>query len=757
MLRPDGPRSSQLAGWQKRQNRGGQKGVPSLMGDRSRILNSRLVAGRDARPWLSGSIHYWRLEPVVWAKALQAIKGLGFEMICTYIPWSVHEVRRGVFDFGEKDPKKEVERFLRLAGDMGLWAIVRPGPHINSELTYFGFPKRLLKMEHLLARSATGTPVFLPAPFRAFPVPSYASEAFYEELSLYFDALAPRLRPLLSPDGPVVAVQADNEMSLFFRMQPFDQDYSEEAVALYRTFLREHYGDDLGTLRRTHRCAYRAFDDVVPPRTFSASSFRSLPRYTDWAKFKAHLIRYGVQRVRRMLEQRGLTALLYTHNYPTPFPQTPLEVWEMEKEVVDVQGMDSYPTRRDYLVLKKGGQYLSTMSRLPASCEFSSGFVAFSPTVTLRDQKFTAPTLLMHGIKGINFYMLVERDRWCGSPITRRGNLRPEYARFFREFTDLYHRLSIPDLEGESAVLLLLPRLYRQVELVSSLFSPLPIDLISEVGGLPRDLGVREDRLGLEVPPALCFVWFEDSWYRFLHIKQVPFQLGSDELRLSDLYRYRVLIVPTLPFAPSPLVRLCSEYVATGGTLIAGPCVPRYDERMMPARFELFDGVETAGQRKTRQALGLSWRLCDAVKVHRRREVLVDQEGTPVAAVKRHGKGKMLFFAGIPTIPQDGCPQDLADWWVSQFSGYGLGRFSLTADGLDHAVRKSDERCFLFLANATGENQTTQIKSADGRAYVLNLDGEDRRLPLQVTLPPYTVRVFEFKEETAPAQPERAR
>ena len=35
----------------------------------------------------------------------------------------------------------------------------------------------------------------------------------------------------------------------------------------------------------------------------------------------------------------------------------------------------------------------------------------------------------MNGIKAFNFYMLVERERWQGSPITRHGELPHRHTR----------------------------------------------------------------------------------------------------------------------------------------------------------------------------------------------------------------------------------------------------------------------------------------------------------------------------------------
>ena len=43
------------------------------------------------------------------------------EFYKTYIPWNIHEPEEGIFDFGGN---KDVERFVELAGDMGLYVIL---------------------------------------------------------------------------------------------------------------------------------------------------------------------------------------------------------------------------------------------------------------------------------------------------------------------------------------------------------------------------------------------------------------------------------------------------------------------------------------------------------------------------------------------------------------------------------------------------------------------------------------------------------
>ena len=205
-----------------------------------------LTLGGRACDWLSGSLHYWRIDQALWSDILARCADMGLEIICSYVPWSVHELGPDSFDFRGR---RDVRRFCELASDQGLAVHLRPGPHINAELTGFGFPARVLADSRIMARGPAGTPVWIPAPPRAFAVPSYASTDFWREVTRWFDALEPILAPLLAPRGPVFAVQADNENSYFFRTAPFDLDYHPESVVGFRQWLRERYGGQVSAYR----------------------------------------------------------------------------------------------------------------------------------------------------------------------------------------------------------------------------------------------------------------------------------------------------------------------------------------------------------------------------------------------------------------------------------------------------------------------------------------------------------------------------
>ena len=92
-----------------------------------------LEIGGQTVPVYSGAVHYWRLERERWPLILDQVQALGFQMLETYIPWSVHETAPGQFDWGQLDARKDLEAFMALCEQRGLWLLVRPGPLINAE------------------------------------------------------------------------------------------------------------------------------------------------------------------------------------------------------------------------------------------------------------------------------------------------------------------------------------------------------------------------------------------------------------------------------------------------------------------------------------------------------------------------------------------------------------------------------------------------------------------------------------------------
>lgn len=145
----------------------------------------------DGEPFkiISGSIHYFRVVPEYWRDRLEKLKALGCNTVETYIPWNLHEPKKGEFRF---DGMLDVERFIRLAGELGLYVILRPSPYICAEWELGGLPPWLLGEDGMR--------------FRVYYPP------YLKHVKEYYQVLMKKLAPLqIDNGGPVIMMQVENE------------------------------------------------------------------------------------------------------------------------------------------------------------------------------------------------------------------------------------------------------------------------------------------------------------------------------------------------------------------------------------------------------------------------------------------------------------------------------------------------------------------------------------------------------------------
>ena len=141
---------------------------------------------------VSAGIEYARVPHELWKDRLMRLKRAGFNCIEIYTFWNFHEPREGVFDFsGDHD----LEAFLRLAGKMGLYAIVRVGPYYCAEWDNGGYPLWLRFKPGLKVREDNAV--------------------FEKYTDRFFDRLLPIVcRQQINHGGPVILVQLENEHTL---------------------------------------------------------------------------------------------------------------------------------------------------------------------------------------------------------------------------------------------------------------------------------------------------------------------------------------------------------------------------------------------------------------------------------------------------------------------------------------------------------------------------------------------------------------
>lgn len=138
---------------------------------------------------IAGAIHYFRVPREYWKDRLIKLKACGFNTVETYIAWNMHEMKEGIFDYSDM---LDVEEFLSVAQEIGLYAIVRPGPYICSEWDFGGLPWWLLKNDSMHLRCMDSD--------------------YLQATDRFFDDLIPRIaKHQISNGGNVLLVQVENE------------------------------------------------------------------------------------------------------------------------------------------------------------------------------------------------------------------------------------------------------------------------------------------------------------------------------------------------------------------------------------------------------------------------------------------------------------------------------------------------------------------------------------------------------------------
>jgi beta-galactosidase len=543
--------------------------------------NGLYLEGRQITLY-SGSVHYWRHAPESWRDILEGIKDLGFEVVSVPVPWGLHEAGPGIFDFGQKNPQKDLPKFLGLCRDVGLLAVVRPGPIVDEDMPHGGFPLRVIRNPAVWAQTSTGSPAVSSRFAYPTAIPSYASEKFFQEIGKFYDKLMPLLAPLQFSDGPVILFQLNRETAFMGRIRAYDLDYCPESVALYRQFLSETYGS-IEELNAVYGTKYAAVSEISPPKSCDAVVQRDLPWHIDWVAYKEHLIRRFLRRLADMLRERGLSVPLAVDG--AAVFSTPIDSLEIQKTLeTPLVGMEIDARPSEYPALAQQVRYLTGSCRLPYVSRFGCGGSWLSRHVNSpAELEFTVLCAVMHGMSAVDFHMLAEGDRWVGSPIRRSGRFREEYAQLFRKLSAFFEQYRIWESKKNCRTLVLIARGLERYHAAFSTLNQAYLGLLR----LPLVFSKVPSALGFQTEPVLQSFREEGSWIReacrYLEHAQVEYNLADTHLVLDELTKYDMVFVPTADFMDPQEQEKFLEFAGRGGHMVFGPALPTLDNRLNPA------------------------------------------------------------------------------------------------------------------------------------------------------------------------------
>lgn len=390
-------RSSPLAGGARR------------AGSQTAAGSAECVSAMFTTSLIGGEIHYGRLQQRYWGACLDAARQLGAETIGMYVMWELHEQREGEYDFAA------LHAFLAAVEQRGLKVVARPGPFFYAEWRNLGIP------DH------------------AVPYPKGHPE-FRRRAARWIAAAMAELQPYLG--RLIVAVQADNEIDPMPHFWGEDQGFAD--------WLRRRYGS-IERLNDAWATGYAGFAEPIPwlaaqleagcSSQDRASGVRN--RIADSCQYRYDLATDYARWVVAEYRRCGCSVPILLNTWPGVDAQN----WHDFQEIADFFGIDPYPTnecRTDFRCFRERLRLLRCVSRFPYIAEFGAGvWHGADPAYSAEHYRLTALTALASGVRGWNWYMLVNRDNWSGAPINERGVIRPELGDVFseaiRDFKALEH------------------------------------------------------------------------------------------------------------------------------------------------------------------------------------------------------------------------------------------------------------------------------------------------------------------------------
>ena len=157
---------------------------------------------------ISGAMHYFRIPREYWYDRLLKLKECGFNTVETYTCWNLHEPEEGVFDFSGM---LDLEAYIEIAQELGLYVILRPGPYICAEWEFGGLPAWLLKYKDMEIRCN--------------------DDLYISKVDRYMKELLGRIRKYLSTNsGNIIMMQIENEYGSYGN----DHEYMQRIADIYK-------------------------------------------------------------------------------------------------------------------------------------------------------------------------------------------------------------------------------------------------------------------------------------------------------------------------------------------------------------------------------------------------------------------------------------------------------------------------------------------------------------------------------------------
>lgn len=509
-----------------------------------------------------GSLHYWRTPTANWQRCLAALRELGCTAVETPVPWRVHEVGPGRFEW---KAERDLARFLELCRAEDLAAVLRVGPCAGAELNGLGFPDEVLHDAELSARTAHGSLAWLPAPARSFPIPSYGSAKFLARVAGWYRALGEAIGPRLF--DPVVAIVVDADAPHLYRGGAYDLDYHPDVLARWAAAHPE-------TPEPPTRWA--AEDEA---RCLAWVRFRRAERARSLAALHAALDDAGFGGMARLEERAlgltyGATAATATLPATRSSPQASTRTTAAALPALSSQGpFHAAALRRAAL---RG--FASDAAALPFALESGVGEAAWMPPAGGAEaDRDRALTLLAAGARALGFSTAVERERWSGGLIEPDGTRAPDAA-WASSLLAALRDLDWPSLRRRAAFAIVTSSAEDDLAHASALGDPMTPDASARFALGPAGHG----ELAAAGAASTAHRW-QRAVEQALEKAGLAYACLDERATADELAAYRVLIAPLGQRVDRALWSSLRDLAEQRRAIVVlGPVPPTLDEHGQP-------------------------------------------------------------------------------------------------------------------------------------------------------------------------------
>lgn len=386
------------------------------------------IDGRS-EPLVAAQFEYFRHNSIWWPRCLDAIKQAGIDLVSIFICWDFHEPEQGHFDFtGQTNASRDLAGFLGLCAEKDLKVLVRPGPIIDAEWETRGPAQDVMTLDRLHPR-------------------------FLERTRQYINAVCEVLVPAqVTHGGPVVLLGVDNEILYPYSTPerqfaidgdvyvPYDAAYYDEA---FRGWLQAQYGS-VEKLNDAVKTGFGSWADVRAPRyrddppAYSFESFRFLnSQIATFTRVCRDMYRSAGMDIPSYTNMKQLLAYI---DWPAVAPE------------LDSIGMNLCLPRNMPGEQAVGANwwYRLHRARFPFTwaAEFQSGWIGLDDDfgfISADHSEYMPMAAQAAGLRGLNFYMFVERDDWSYAPVNLTGKIRPDRFERFKRVVASYKGVPATD------------------------------------------------------------------------------------------------------------------------------------------------------------------------------------------------------------------------------------------------------------------------------------------------------------------------